>query len=238
MRRQRQAIRAAAWACALLALAGCATPPQAARPAAEPQRAAQGTAADDAPAPSDEHEAALRRLLASAWGERNDKDDQLRAPTPDWRNWKRVRYWGVQHFTGFRYGDAHDVMAIVFVQPVPAGESNDSRSCMRRFEAWGWPKVHSFEVSLSPLRAKRREYRGKPMLVKQLDGYVDLGLDRKFFSAAFAAYPAIYPDSCLIYGVAVPWRGHEQLAKQLRDRWVLEGFQRMRPLTSETPTRK
>src|SRR5690606_3693419 len=55
----------------------------------------------------DPHKAALERQLKEPWGARNDKDDQLHAPTPDWQNWKRVRYWGVDHFTGFRYGDDH-----------------------------------------------------------------------------------------------------------------------------------
>ncbi len=186
---------------------------------------------------ADPHLAALTELLSAPWGERNDKDDQLRAPTPDWERWKRVRFWGVQHFTGFRYGNDHHVMAVVFVQPAE-GQPVDSKSCLRRFEAWGHGKAQSYEVKLSPMRTRRREFRGEPMWVKSVDGYVDLGASREYFSGAFAGYPHVYEDACLIYAVAVPWRGHEAAAKRLRDRWVLEGFQRMRPLTEAMPVRR
>ncbi|MEZ4373315.1 MAG: hypothetical protein R3B07_21005 [Polyangiaceae bacterium] len=221
-----------------LMLSACGGGGGARQPPGAPPKPASVSVAEPGGDAHNPHRAALERLLEAPWGSRNDKDDQIHAPTPDWENWKRVRFFGVKHFTGFRYGDDHHVMALLFVQPVPAGESTDSRSCMKRFEAWGWPKVEAFEVGLSPLRTKRREYRGKPMLVKSVDGYVDLGLERKFFSGAWAAYPDVYPDACLIYAVAIPWRDEEALAKKLRDRWVLEGFQRMHPLTKDMPVRK
>lgn len=229
-------VLALVWLCSVLY--GCGGSSSARQPPGVPPQPESVSVAEPGGDAHDPHRAALQRLVDAPWGSRNDKDDQIHAPTPDWEHWKRVRFWGVQHFTGFRYGDDHHVMAVVFVQPVPSGEANDSRSCMRRFEAWAWPKVEAFEVGLSPLRTKRREYRGKPMFVKSVDGYVDLGLERKFFSGAWAAYPDVYPDACLIYAVAIPWRDEEQLAKRLRDRWVLEGFQRMRPLTPAAPVRK
>src|SRR5687768_13119830 len=88
----------------------------------------------DAPDP---HAAALRRLLQEPWGARNDKDDQIHAPTPDWEHWKRVRYYSVQHFTGFRYGKDHHAIGIVFVQKMPPGTPVKSELCLREFEAWG-----------------------------------------------------------------------------------------------------
>src|SRR5687768_5050364 len=55
----------------------------------------------------DKQGAALFRQLDEAWGLRNDKDDQLHVPLPDHQHWKRVRFWGVEHFVGFRYGGDH-----------------------------------------------------------------------------------------------------------------------------------
>ncbi len=185
---------------------------------------------------SDPHAAALKRLLAAPWGRRNDKDGQLEAPTPDWENWTRVRFWGVDHFTGFRYGDDHHVVAVVLVQEVPPGTPTDSRTCMHRFEAWARPQVKAFDVQMGPVGEHDSEWRGHPISVEFVDGAVDFMLQHREFSAAWATYPA-YPDACLVYAVAVPWRGHAKLARELRDRWVEEGFQGMRPLTPKGPHR-
>lgn len=214
---------------------GAAAPRQPPGKAPQPQTVTRAEPGGDA---HDPHFAALQRQLQTTWGARNDKDDQIHAPTPDWKNWKRVRYWGVQHFTGFRYGDDHHVMAVVFVHSVEEGDSTDSASCMSRFEAWARPQLREYEVHLGPIRTKQQRWRGRDMLVKQLDGYVDLALERKFVSVAWVAYPEAYPDACLIYSVVVPWRGHQELAQRVRDRWVREGFRRMRPLTPTRPFRQ
>jgi hypothetical protein len=185
----------------------------------------------------DPHEAALLRQLEEPWGRRNDRDDQVHVPTPDWEHWKRVRYWGVEHFAGWRYGDDHHVIALLFVHDVPAGEANDSESCLKRFDAWARPQARAYEVRLEPGGMKRDKWREQPILIKWIDGHVDLGFRRRSFSAAWTAYPA-YPETCLIYAVGIPWDGHEALAKKVRDRWVAEAFPRMAPLTSEKPVRK
>src|SRR6185295_11863369 len=54
--------------------------------------------------------------------------------------------------------------------------------------------------------------------MRAFDGWVSWGIGSADFSAAWAAYPA-YPDACLIYGVAVPWRDQGELAKKVRDRF-------------------
>ena len=185
----------------------------------------------------DPHEAALLRQLDQPWGRRNDRDDQVHVPTPDWENWKRVRYWGVEHFAGWRYGDDHHVVTLLFVQDVPPGEPNDSESCLRRFDGWARPQARAYDVRLEPGGMKRDKWREHPILIKWLDGHVDLGFRRRSFSAAWTAYPA-YPETCLIYAVGVPWDGHEELAKKVRDRWVAEAFQRMLPISAEKPVRK
>jgi hypothetical protein len=207
------------------------------QPPGKPPSPTSVTVADPGGDAHDPHAAALQRQLDSPWGARNDKDDQLHAPTPDWEKWKRVRYWGVEHFTGFRYGDDHHVIAIAFVQDVKPGEDNDSRSCLRRFEAWVRPQIKSFEVNLGPVGVRETGWRDQKVLVQFVDGWVATGFSKKEFSAAWAAYPA-YPDACLIYAMAVPWREQPELAKKVRDRWVAEGFQRMNPLTPARPVRK
>jgi hypothetical protein len=187
---------------------------------------------------ADPHRAALSRQLEATWGARNDKDDLLHAPTPDWRNWKRVRFLGVDHFTGFRYGDEHHVVGIVFVQDVPRYGEPDALRCLRQFETWARPQIRDNDVELGEVGEVAQSWERGELIVRWVDGKVPLGFSVKEFSAAWAAYGSAYPDACLVYAMAVPWDGHGELAKQVRDRWVREGFQRMLPLTPERPVRK
>ncbi|HEY4158032.1 MAG TPA: hypothetical protein VGM29_08040 [Polyangiaceae bacterium] len=180
------------------------------------------------------HRAALERLLSVGWGARNDKDDLVWAPTPDWENWRRVHYFGVEQFTGFRYGDDHHVMAIVFVQDVPEGTLVTSDSCIRRFEQWGLPQTRAFDVKFGPFEPRFAKWRGETLEMRRVDGHVNFGFTSADFSAAWAAYPA-YPNACLIYAVAVPWRDSGDLAQKLRDRWLNEGFTQMQPRTTTRP---
>jgi len=185
----------------------------------------------------DPHEAALMRQLSEPWGLRNDKDDQLHVPTIDWKNWKRVRFTLVKHFTGFRYGEDHHLFSIAFLLDVPPDVEQTSQSCMNRFEAWARPQLNGYEVRFGEFSSKFVRWRRRPLQVNYVDGHVDVGLTRHEFSLAWAAYAA-YPDACLIYAVAVPWGDHEDLARQVRDRWVREGFGHMRPLTETRPYRQ
>jgi len=109
-------------------------------------------------------EAALFRQLDEAWGLRGDKDDQLLLPLPDPDHWKRVRYWGVEHFVGFRYGNEHRVLAIGFVQEVPAGTPVTSDVCMRRFEQWGLPQTKPFDVKFGPFGVHHQRWRDRRRL--------------------------------------------------------------------------
>lgn len=186
---------------------------------------------------ADPEEAALERLAHARWGRRNDKDDQLHVPLLDWRHWKRVRFWSVEHFVGFRYGDDHHAVAIVVL--LDADEAGgDSRTCMRNFEARARRQLRGFDFDFDFRPAVTREgtWKGKEIVVRAMDGRVDFALGRHEFSAAWAAYSA-YPDACLVYGIAVPWGEHEALAKRVRDRFFEEGFERLRPKTATRPTR-
>lgn len=186
---------------------------------------------------SDPEEAALFRQLDEAWGSRTDKDDQLVLPLPDASHWKRVRYWGVEHFVGFRYGNDHHVLAIGFVQEVPAGTPVNTETCMRRFEAWGRPQTKPFNVKFGPFAVHHQRWRNQRLEVHAVDGEFSAAFSTTSFSAAWAAYPA-YADGCVVYAMAVPWRDHPELAKQVRDRWVTEGFARIDAKTPERATRK
>ena len=221
----------------LLAGATACGPGVVRQPPGRPPTPKSVTVAEPGGDAADPHRAALLRVLHARWGRRVDKDGQLLTPLPDWKNWKRVRYWGVHHFTGFRYGDEHHVIAIVFVKPVPEGVTPTADVCMERFVEWARSRIKNFDVKLSPIERKDAHWRGKPMDVETVDGNVDFGFSHHRFSAAWATYPA-YPDACLIYAIAVPWRGQKDVARELRDRFVAEGFSRMRPLTKKAPHRK
>jgi len=215
------------WLVALASSVGCAGRAQPPKPAAASNPTpATVTVKEPGGDAADPHAAALERLTNAPWGTRNDRDGQVNVPLPDSDNWKRVRYFGVEHFVGFRYGDDHHAMAIAFTRPLPPGTPMKSDACMRSFEAWGLPQTHPFDVKFSPFETSLGKWQGKILESRAVDGKVNLGFTTSEFSGAWAAYPA-YADGCLILAVAVPWREHKELAQRLRDRWVSEGF----PLT-------
>jgi hypothetical protein len=184
----------------------------------------------------DPQAAALTRLLESPWGGRPDKDDQLVVALPDSENWKRVRYFGVEHFVGFRYGNEHHALAAIFVQDAKGVPDLTSAECLKRFEAWGRPKVETFDVDFKPFGVKHARYRDKARVALTMDGSILLGFSRPEFSAAWTAY-ALYPGACLISAIAVPWRKQPALATAVRDRFVSEGFALLEPRTETAPYR-
>lgn len=228
--------RPSAFVFSIVLLAGCGSSVQT-QPPGKPPTPASVTVTEPGGDAHDAHWAALTRQLAAPWGWRNDKDDQVHAPLPDWEKWKRVRYWGIEHFTGFRYGDDHHVISIAVVLDVPEGKKMNSELCMRRFEAWARPQIRGYEVVLGEFGYHETIWRDDGVKVKSVDGHVDTAFSRRRFSAAWAAYAA-YPDACLVYAMAVPWDTQPGLAKKVRDRWVAEAFDKMNPLTKTRPYRK
>jgi len=224
-------------AVALLGTVACGSSVGSTQPPGVPPKPASVTVKEPGGDAHDTHWAALTRELSEPWGERNDKDNQLFVPLPDTPKWKRVRYWGVEHFVGFRYGDDHHVIAIAFVQEVDAGSAPDSKTCLRRFESWARGQSKSYEPKLEAIGERNTKWRDQPLSIRFVDGYADAGFSRKNFSAAWAAYPA-YTDACLVYAVAVPWRTQPELARQVRDRFLTEAFERVNPLTEARPYRK
>jgi hypothetical protein len=221
----------------VLACTACASSVTQSTEPARPPTPASITVAHPGGDSPDEEEAALTRQLTEPWTFAQDKDHQLKIPMPDARHYKRVRYWMVDHFVGFKYGEDFHTANIVFMLDVPKGTEMTAKSCMQRAENWGYPQLKSFQVMLTDPHVKEAKWREKNVYVKTIDGYLDMGLKRRNFSAAYVAYPA-YPDACMVFGFAVPWGEHEALAKQVRDRWVAEGVPLIEPLTDVRPYRK
>lgn len=221
----------------VLCLLGCGGGAAAPRqPAGAPPTARTVTPAEPGGDAANPHAAALQRLIDEPWGTRRDRDGQLLVPLPDAENWKRVRYWGVEHFVGFRYGDERHAFVAVFVQDSPL-ERPSTADCVRSFEQWGRPKIKAFDVEFGAFRVHHSRFQTRPMLTLAVEGQLSFGFSRPQFSAAWAAFP-VYPKACLISAVVVPWEGQRALADRLRDRFIHEGFAQTRPLTETRPFRK
>ncbi len=230
-------MRSKLWVALLLVVgAGCASGPR--QPPGQPPNPSSVTVADPGGDAHDPHRAALERQVREPWGHRNDKDDQVHVPLPDGQHWKRVRFFGVDHFTGFRYGDDHHAVAVLLVRDAPKkDEPPTSDSCLRDFERWARLQVRAYGVRLGPIGRRDSSWREQPLTIGYVDGEVDWAFSKKRFSAAWAAYAA-YPAACLVYAMAAKWEEQPELARRVRDRWVQEGFERMAPLTETKPIRK
>lgn len=227
----------------LLLATGCVSSAQAAAPVAPAEPDApqadveQADAASPPNKPPSEHQLALQRQLEQPWSHRTDKDNQLKVPLADAPGWKRVRYWAIDHFVGFRYGDDINAVNVVMVFDVPKGEETNARTCMRIAEKWGRARIRDFNIDMSTVTEEVAHWHKQRILVHRAEAEVSLGFAQRKFSAAWAAYPA-YEHACLLFAQAVPWDGDRELASKVLDRWVKEGVRRLKPLTEQPPRRK
>jgi hypothetical protein len=226
--------RATALLCCLSGVTACAAVPH--QPPGRPPTPATVTRAEPGGDAADPHEAALRRQITLGWARAADKDHQVEVPLPDTLHWKRVRYRGIPHFLGFRYGKEHHVMVLAFVVDMPDGAPVTGERCLRRFETQARPQIKTWDVKLQPMEVSTTEWDGQRLPVHMVEGEVVSLLSRKEFSAAWVAYPA-YPDACLVLGVAAQWQGHADLARQVRARFVEQGFPETVILTPNKPFR-
>jgi len=220
-----------AWLCMVACGAGVER-----QPPGRPPAPRTVTAAEPGGNAYDPHAAALDRLLQTGWARRLDKDAQVEIAMPDVLKWKRVRFRGIEHFVGFRYGKAHHAMIGGFVVDMPAGAKVTSERCLRRFETWGRPQARYYDVQLEPIQSRVVRWKGQSIVVHEVEGHVDTLLSRRSFSAAWTAYPA-YPDACLVVGVAVQWRKHPDLARKVRESFVTFGFGETKIRTLAKPYR-
>lgn len=185
----------------------------------------------------DPHQAALERQLRKEWGHRTDKDRQAQFPLPDHKNWTRVRFSLVKHFTGFRYGKKNHAITAAFVVPLKDGDVPSSAACIQRFEEEARPQVSELGGQVRDERTTLEEWSEAPLLVRSATGQIDVLFKRYDVSVAWTGYPA-YNGQCMIYAIVVPWRKHRSLAEDVRDHWIEEGFRRFVPLTDEAPYRR
>ena len=134
---------------------------------------------------------------------------------------------------GFRYGDDHHAVIAVWVRD--ADENTTPDQCLETFEKWGEPTAHSFSVKVenpvvtrSPWNPIASPKADGPLeiVVKSVDAEVSTLFSNKSYAAAYAAY-VMWPKTCTIFGVAVPVRDSAELARDVRDRYVNDGFWRM-----------
>jgi hypothetical protein len=213
----------------ILALPGCHAAPLRQLPGLPPtatsiNREEPGGDADDP------NEAALDRLANEPWGWRNDKQDALHVPMPDWSNWRRIRYFGVPSFVGFRYGDDHHAVIAIWVREAEEGTTPDQ--CVESFEKWASPTAHSFSVDVGEASVTRTPWNPgqgeepSEVVVKAFDAKVSTLFSTKSYAAAYGSY-VMWPKTCTIFGLAVPIRANAELAHQVRDRYVKDGFVRI-----------
>jgi hypothetical protein len=214
------------------AACGCASAPSRQPPGAPPTATSISRSEPGGDA-NDPHEAALTRLAQAPWGWRNDKQDVLHVPMPDWENWKRIRYFGIPSFVGFRYGDDHHAVLAVWIRPAD-GPNADPASCLTSFEAWGNPTVRSFDVEIGPSTTTTGQWAGGAFVSRSVDAEINSILSHKKYAAAYAAY-LMWPGFCTIFGVAVPIRDAADLAHAARDRYVNEGFGHMVQMAKSPP---
>jgi hypothetical protein len=221
-------------------LFGCASAPR--QPPGLPPSPGSVTSDEPGGDAFDAHEAALRRELEARWGSRRDKDNQLVVPLVDRRNWKRVRYFLVDHFTGFRYGEDAHSLNVVLVQDIEPkkdapNEPPDAGLCLTRAEDWAKPQLDAYGIEVDSVSTTYVKWHKHEIPVRLADAHFDYLFEHYDASAAWASYPA-YPGACLIFGLVVTWDGHPDLAKQVRERWVKEGVRRLRPRTKRRPVRQ
>jgi hypothetical protein len=187
----------------------------------------------DAPDPS---AAALVRLLEQPLGELRDKDNQVVLHYPDSKNWKRVRFRTFDHLVGFRYGDTFEATVVVLAIDTRAGRKSDSRACIRQVETLARPRLRALSVNIGPMSETEITWRDQRAIVHSVDGVLPWGFHRIEFSAAWVAYAA-FDKACLIHGIAVKHEKRADLARLVRDRWILEVASDLEARTTTKPYR-
>lgn len=177
---------------------------------------------------ADPIQSALERLVQQPWGVRRDHWNTLSVPLMDWKNWQRVTFTGHPLRAGYRYGDDHHAVVVVWYQPVEG--PNDADSCLARFLDYALPIARAFNVQMQmpKLSWEKQRVRGeaRSIAIESVDAHVTGLLADEDYAAALAAYPS-FPGTCLVQGFAVVAGDHPELARSIRDRWIKEGAARL-----------
>ncbi len=164
---------------------------------------------------------ALHRLLKEPWGAREDKEQTVYFPLPDWQIWRPVRYYPVAPDTGFRYGDEHHGVAGMFLRHSSKDATSDD--CMKDFEQWAEGLMKAFGAMATDAKVTGILWKGKPIVIHSREAGMEWGMSQKKFATTYAAFPA-WPGTCAIVGYGFPESEDAQLAKSVRDRFEKEAF--------------
>ena len=187
---------------------------------------------------SEPQRAALLRLNGEPWGWRNDKQDIFHFPLSDWPNWRRVRYWGIPAFVGFRYGDSHRAVAALWLRRLRPNDPEDESVCLERMQIWTKPIVEVYQTTLAMGKSSRASWKAKDdVIVQSVDAQVSSVFSHRTYRAVVAATFA-WPRICLLYGYAFrddSVDGSDDTAARVRDRYATEAFSKMTVLDPLVP---
>jgi hypothetical protein len=175
----------------------------------------------------DPHQEALLRLSREPWGWRNDKRDVFHFPLSDWTNWRRVRFWGVPTFLGFRYGDVHHAIAGMRLVRVHPPDLPTPTGCMERFLQWGMPIADGYSAKLKDESDSFVAWKApNDVLVRTWEAEVKTLLARKrYFGVMGAMLP--WDGVCAVWGYAFHVDDEDALARTVRDRYAREAYGRL-----------
>ena len=197
------------------------------KPPGQPPSPASVTREEPGGDANDPHRAALQRLVKGGWGWRNDKQDVFHFPLSDWPNWRRVRFWGLPTFVGFRYGDAHRGVAAMWVRRLRPEDPEDPKVCLDRMEAWGRPIADAYRTKVVKGPLSRASWKSQDdVLVQSVDAEVAGVFSRSSYRAVVGVSFA-WPRVCVLYGYAFRVGEDESLADDVRQRYVEEAFSQL-----------
>jgi hypothetical protein len=183
----------------------------------------------------DPHEHALLRLSREPWGSRNDKREVFQFPLTDPGNWRRVRFWGVPTFVGFRYGDVHHAIAGMRVVRVRPPDPPTPKGCLDRFLEWGGPIADGYSARLKDEADSQVTWKApNDVLVRTWEAEVVTLLARKRYFGVMGAFLP-WEGVCAVYGYAFHIDDKNDLVRKVRDRYAREAFGRMVRMPDKPP---
>lgn len=187
------------------------------------------------PAPAVTLQEAMLRQLEGRIDLRGDKDNQVGLPHPDARHWKRVRFLGVDHLTGFQYGENRDFVTGAFV--VRTEGAPTAEKCLADFEHKAFRKLEKYSGTHSGVVESIARWRRHSLPIHRANFRVRFFFTNYEYSAVWAAYPA-YPDGCLIYAMGASRSEDPNRADRVTMRFATEAFGRVQLNSKELPSRK
>ncbi len=130
-----------------------------------------------------------------------------------------VKFWGVESLVGFRYGKDHHALVGAFVMHVD--DNTVQGACAKSFEAWAMPMVDAFDVDVTHEAPTAVMLHRQVVDVDSVFAQTATALMRESYAGTYAAYP-VWKNACLIVGGAVPSRGDDGRAREVRDRFARE----------------